>query len=100
MSLNYLSQFPDSGHNFDVMSSRFRGPLVLAQPQQTPGTGEVGGHRVPEVIQDVSQVGYVYCELLGAAGVEAWDGGDIGEVGGARRGGHAAQEEVGGGLDQ
>ena len=53
-----------------------------------------------EVIQDIAQVGDVHRELLGAARVEAGDGGHVGEVGGARGGGQAAQEEVGGGLER
>ena len=82
-----LPQLPDHGHNLDIVSSRFRGPLVLTQPQQAASAGEVRGHRVAEVIQDVAQVRDVHRELLGAARVEAGDGGHVGKVGGARGGG-------------
>ena len=51
-----------------------------------------------EVIEDVSQVGDVHCQLLGAARVEAGDGGDVGQVGGAAGGGDTAQQEVSWGL--
>ena len=51
-----------------------------------------------EVIEDVSQVGDVHCQLLGAARVEAGDGGDVGQVGGAAGGGDTAQQKVSWGL--
>ncbi len=90
MNSIYLSNFLDSGHDLDIVSPRLGGPLVLAQPEQAAGAGQVGGHRVAEVIQDVAQVGDVHRQLLGAPCVEAGDGGHVGEVGGARGGGQAA----------
>ena len=77
MNSIYLSQFPDHGHNLDIVSPGLGGPLVLTEPQQAASAGQVGGHWMAEVIQDVAQVGDVHCQLLGAPCVEAGDGGHV-----------------------
>jgi hypothetical protein len=89
------SPLPHHGHHLAAVPlPPLLSPLIHDQPQQHQSAGQGKSQGVAQVVQNVSQVGDIRCQLSRAVVVPGGDGRDVGKVGGASGGGNAVKQEV------